>query len=260
MGAGAVSRHQADELGSARHSTTFVLSETVLPVEWKLHWPYAPAIRSRNGVAYLTCRRFSAQNRLGAIRAIKRLKAQADDRESGLAAAEIALLWLRLTGNPGGWTVTNIAAGHSGGNSFGSRLAVAVAERLSLGYLQVWRDRPIRGVSHPKEFRRLPPLEMLAKPIGATLVIDDVATSGYHIWEALTALRALGLPAAGIAWISADSATIGRPDWRDGRRGEAAQAGKLEAAPAWRVGQSWGPQQGPDRCPQPGARAHEGGD
>ena len=51
---------------------------------------------------------------------------------------------------------------HSGGNSFGARLAVAVADRLSLSYLQVWCDRPIRGVSHPKEFRRLPPLDMLA--------------------------------------------------------------------------------------------------
>ena len=69
--------------------------------------------------------------------------------ETGLAAAEIALLWLQLTGNPGGWTVTDVAAGHSGENSFGARLAVAVAERRSLGYLQVWRDRPIKGVSHP---------------------------------------------------------------------------------------------------------------
>src|SRR5215471_296662 len=188
----------------------------MLPAEWQLRWPNAPAIRSRNGIGYLTCRRFSAQNRLGAIRAVKRLKAEADDHETGLAAAEIALLWLRLTGNPGGWTVTNIAAGHSRGNSFGARLAIAVAERLSLGYLQVWRDRPIKGTSHPKEFRRLPPLEMLAKPIGATLVIDDVATSGHHMWEELTALRSLNVPAAGIAWISADSgtATAPRPDWR----------------------------------------------
>jgi hypothetical protein len=31
------------------------------------------------------------------------------------------------------------------------------------------RDRPLKGVSHPKECRRLPPLDMLAKPIGATL-------------------------------------------------------------------------------------------
>jgi hypothetical protein len=164
----------------------------------------------------------------------------------GQAAAEIALLWLRLTGNSGGWTVTGVAASHSGGNSFGTRLAVAVAERLSLGYLQVWRDRPVKGTSHPKEFRRLPPLEILAKPIGATLVIDDVATSGYHMWEALTALRALDIPAAGIAWISADSATIGRPGSRDGRRGEKAQAGESQALQAGAVGQSWRTQQSAD--------------
>jgi hypothetical protein len=65
--------------------------------------------------------------------------------------------------------------------SFGARLAVAVAERLSLSYLQVWRDRPISGVSHPKEFRRIRPLEMLARPIGATLIIDDVADSSFHM-------------------------------------------------------------------------------
>jgi hypothetical protein len=184
--------------------------------EWDSRWPFAPAVRARNGVSYLTARRFSAQDRPGAIRAVKRLKAEAAEHETGLAAAEITLLWLKLTGNPGGWTVTNIAAGHSGGNSIGARLAVAVAERLDLAYLQVWRDRPIRGVSHPKEFRRLQPLEMLARPIGATLVVDDVASSGWHLEEALTALRSLNLPAAGIAWISADSgtATAPRPDWR----------------------------------------------
>jgi hypothetical protein len=249
-----------DARPSALFSRTSALSEALLPAEWRHRWPYAPAARSRNGIAHLTVRRFSAQNRLGAIRAIKQLKTEADDRETGLAAAEMALLWLRLTGNPGAWTVTSVAAGHSGGNSFGTRLAVAVAERLSLGYLQVWRDRPIKGSPHPKEFRRLPPLDMLAKPIGATLVIDDVATSGWHMEEALTALRALGIPAAGIAWVSADSATIGRPDWRDGRRSEAAPAGEPQALQAGAVRQSWRTQQGADRCPQPGARAHEGGD
>ena len=91
-------------------------------------------MRARNNVSYLTVRRFSAQDRVNAIRAIKRLKADAGEHEIGLAAAEIALLWLRVSGNPGGWTITNIAAEHSGGNSFGSRLAVAVADRLSLGY------------------------------------------------------------------------------------------------------------------------------
>ena len=38
--------------------------------EWDLCWPYAPAVRSRNGISYLTARRFSAQNRLGSIQAL----------------------------------------------------------------------------------------------------------------------------------------------------------------------------------------------
>jgi hypothetical protein len=70
-----------------------------------------------------------------------------------LAATEIALVWTLLTGNPGGWTVTNIAAGHSGGNSFGARLAVAVAERLTLAYLQVWHDLPQAQRRRRRELR-----------------------------------------------------------------------------------------------------------
>jgi hypothetical protein len=72
-------------------------------------------VRSRNGISYLTAGRFSAQNRLGSIQALKRLKASATDRETGLAVAEIVVVWLLFTGNPGGWTVTSVAAGHSGG-------------------------------------------------------------------------------------------------------------------------------------------------
>jgi hypothetical protein len=40
-----------------------------------------PAVRSPNGISYLTIRRFSAQNRLAAIPALKRLEAEATDRE-----------------------------------------------------------------------------------------------------------------------------------------------------------------------------------
>jgi hypothetical protein len=84
-------------------------------------------VRTGNGIACLTARRFSAQDRPGAIRAVNRLKAEAGYRETALAAA--------LTGKAGGW-----AAGHSGGGAKHQRtgaasapqLAVAVAERLAL--------------------------------------------------------------------------------------------------------------------------------
>jgi len=78
--------------------------------------------------------------------------------------------------------------------------------------MRIWRDPPVNGVSHPKEYRRLPPLDMLAMPIGGTTpVIDDVATSGYHMEKALAALCSLGIPAAGTAWIRSGGAATGPP-------------------------------------------------
>jgi hypothetical protein len=60
-------------------------------------------------------------------------------------------------------------------------------------------------VSHPKEFNRIPPLERsdafgaAASPV---LIVDDLATSGWHLEEALTNARDGGLSAVGAAWIS----------------------------------------------------------
>src|SRR5260370_616918 len=78
----------------------------------------------------------------------------------------------------------------------------AVADELGLRFVEVFEDRFVSGVSHPKEFRNLPPLVWRTKPAAPTLVIDDLATSGMHIEEALGLLRGLGLPSFGAVWIS----------------------------------------------------------
>jgi hypothetical protein len=39
-------------------------------------------------------------------------------------------------------------------------------------------------------------------PAAPTLIIDDLATSGWHIEEALGRVRDLGLPAFGAVWLS----------------------------------------------------------
>jgi hypothetical protein len=56
-------------------------------------------------------------------------------------------------------------------------------------------------VSHPKEFRNLPPLVWRAKPTMPPLVVD-LATSGMHIEEALGLIRGLGLASFGAVWIA----------------------------------------------------------
>jgi predicted amidophosphoribosyltransferase len=100
-------------------------------------------------------------------------------------------------------TVVPVACGHSRRpNCLSAVLASALSSRLGVPFQRAFRDRYVTGVSHPKEFSKLPPLRITAQPSGPCLVVDDVATSGFHMHEALATLREAGVPAMGVVWIS----------------------------------------------------------
>ena len=90
----------------------------------------------------------------------------------------------------------------AGPDCLGKQIAQGVAERLGLPFLQVFADRPCSGVSHPKEFSKLPELQQIAEPRASMLVVDDLATSGWHVEESLTALRRLRASASAFVWIT----------------------------------------------------------
>lgn len=116
-------------------------------------------------------------------------------------AGELAALTRSLHGSWRGCVVP-VACGHSrrrDGLSF--RIGVAVAQCLGAEFFEAFAFRPISGSSHPRTIRDLPPLEVLAVPDAPALVVDDITTSGYHMHEALTALRSRGCQASGLAWI-----------------------------------------------------------
>lgn len=52
--------------------------------------------------------------------------------------------------------------------------------------------------------RNLPDLVPFEPVDGPILVVDDVATSGAHLEQALAAIRAAGHPGVGAVWISGD--------------------------------------------------------
>lgn len=102
-----------------------------------------------------------------------------------------------------GWCVTAVPCGHSRSpECWGKRLARVVARRIGAPFIQIFADRPVAGTSHPKEFAKLPPLKQIDSAFDRVLVVDDVATSGWHIEEILTALRLTGSSAVAVAWIS----------------------------------------------------------
>lgn len=122
------------------------------------------------------------------------------------AAADIAAEISGLLGVPAGWTVTCVAPGHSREDeAWSTLLARAVAACLAIPFEPLFKPRPVSGSSHPRQNLHLPPLEWADRPRGPTLLVDDVATSGWHLAEGLAMLRGAGIPALGAAWIGGTS-------------------------------------------------------
>lgn len=161
------------------------------------------AIYSRNSVAWISLRSWRKDAKRRDIRALKVAKETVDPVVITGAAAEVADLVKLLLGGAPGFTVSTVAVGHSRRpDSFAVRMAEAAAAELDLPFVKIFADRFVKGVSHPKELKKLRPLERLALPATPVLLVDDVATSGWHLEEAVTHLRAAGVPCLAIAWIS----------------------------------------------------------
>jgi hypothetical protein len=170
--------------------------------EWCSGLVVQPAFYSRNGVTYMVAAHWRADLKAEQIGHLKRAKSEGCCETCELAAETVAGLLSNVFGPLAGAVITSVPCGHSRvPDCLGKRLAQAVAARLAVPFVQVWEDRFVAGVSHPKEFAKLPPLEWIERPQSRVIVIDDVATSGWHLEEALTALRSAGLEAFGVAWI-----------------------------------------------------------
>lgn len=164
---------------------------------------YRPAIFRRNGMRWIAACAWRSGARAHDLAALKEAKRNLDPQLIEAAGAAVAALVRELLGERPASAVTAVPCGHSRRpDCFGKRLAQAVASDLGLPFVQIFADRPCSGVSHPKEFARLPPLTRIAEPPGSLLLIDDVATSGQHLEEAVSALRRLGVAVSAVAWIS----------------------------------------------------------
>ncbi len=161
------------------------------------------SIHSRNGIAWVGTRSWRAEAKASDIAALKRAKERADVVVIKRAAQDVAEVIRMLFGDLSGWTVSTTAVGHSRRpDSFAVQMAEGVAQLIGRPFLKVFEDRFIKGASHPKEFKDLPPLRLRSKIKTPILIVDDVATSGWHMEEAARLLRGRGNLTFGIVWIS----------------------------------------------------------
>ena len=76
-----------------------------------------------------------------------------------------------------------------------------MATRLGARYLAALTPQKGSGRPHPRKSARLSAFEVVRKPTGVTLVVDDVASSGRHLELAVQALRSGDTPVLAVAWI-----------------------------------------------------------
>lgn len=164
---------------------------------------WRPTLYRRKAVRYVSLRSWRKSSRKADIAALKRAKAHLDDELIAAAAGEIAGALATLFGPAADLLVTNVPCGHSRRpDCFGKRLAIATAGNAGARFLQIHADRFVSGVSHPKEFAQVDPLVRIATADRATILVDDVSTSGWHMEESLMAIRDQGVAAFGVVWIA----------------------------------------------------------
>jgi|SRR5271163_1688466 len=154
---------------------------------------FRPAVFRRNEIGWIAACAWRARAKADDIVALKLAKRALDRRLIGVAAELVAALVLQLHGGRAADAITTVPCGHlRRPDCLGKQIAQAVGGALGLPFIQVFADRPCSGVSHPKEFVKLRPLEQIADPRSSMILVDDLATSGWHVEESLTALRRLG--------------------------------------------------------------------
>jgi hypothetical protein len=168
---------------------------------------YRPTIFQRKDVRWIAAYTWRSEAKERGVAALKVMKNGHHPAFITEAAEPVAALIRQLFGAAPVDAVTCVPCGHSRRpDCFGKRLAKAVAEALAVPFVQVFADRPRDGVSHPKQSANLPPLRQIARPPRSMIVVDDLATSGGHLEQAVLALRQLGVAASAVAWISGSRA------------------------------------------------------
>ncbi len=161
-----------------------------------------PAVRSRNGVGYVIVRSWRTVIKQHQVLALRAVKADPPSSLVCLIGEELAQAVGSVFGESRIANVVPVPCGNSGCNEcLSTRISANVATRLGARYLAALTPQKGSGRSHPRKSARLSAFEVVRKPTGVTLVVDDVASSGRHLELAVQALRSGDTPVLAVAWI-----------------------------------------------------------
>lgn len=163
----------------------------------------AQRLYRRADTNYIGLRKWRTAIKPHQIAALRALKADSSDVFVAKVAAEMAGAIRSVYGTVESCVVVPVPCGSSGPNCLACRLANAVAAHLGIEMVQAFAPIAVpSGNSHPRRNIRRPAMKLLLAVNKPVILIDDVATSGSHIDEAATLLRASAPQVWPIAWIA----------------------------------------------------------
>jgi predicted amidophosphoribosyltransferase/PAS domain-containing protein len=165
------------------------------------------SIRQRKNVNFLTLRSWREPIREYQIKALKALKQNITPDLPKAIADELKIEIENLFGKAAFKAIVPMPCGHSRADSCLSlEIARALGLEFSLPVIQAFIPQRAKGVSHPKNNLKRLPLALARIIEEPVLLVDDVATSGAHIEEAVGLLKPTCRAVMAIAWIGGNVA------------------------------------------------------
>ena len=160
------------------------------------------SIRTRKGTSYVSVRSWRSTFKKHQIAALRMVKSHDPQYLGELAGNECATELELLVGLGTFRYIVPIPCGHSSPDRcLSSAIARAAGARLNIPVVNAFAHLEQSGTSHPRTITTRPPMRVIQPVPGPAIIIDDVTTSGAHLFEAATLLRAAGSHSFSMAWI-----------------------------------------------------------
>jgi hypothetical protein len=161
-------------------------------------------LHRRGDISYISLRKWRSAVKPYQIDALRALKADVPESFVTAAAEEMVDAVRTIYGDPSKCVIVPVPCGSSGTNCLSCRIAGRMARVLGIPVVNAFLPIDVpRGSSHPRRNIKRPKMTLLENITQPVILIDDVATSGSHINEAATLLRAASPQVWSMAWIAA---------------------------------------------------------
>ncbi|MBL8590157.1 MAG: hypothetical protein JNK46_16610 [Methylobacteriaceae bacterium] len=163
---------------------------------------WRPTLLSRNGVSYISVRRWRSSVKDYQIDALRQVKKSPSAQFVAACARDVIA---GLDGMIAGQLYTHVVPVPCSRSAPDACLSVLLAEKLAarvrLTFVEALAAERAEGASHPRKNADRPAMTLREAVSGPTLLVDDVATSGRHLEEGARLLRQSAPALLAVAWI-----------------------------------------------------------